>query len=53
MSVTSWKVNRNPARPPGVSRCVALRPSSMSPRPSGGRIPELVAPRARLAQVAC
>ena len=49
MSVTSWNVNRSPARPPGVSRCVALRPISSSPRPSRGAIAELDARARRLA----
>ena len=50
ISVTSWNVIRYPARPPGVSRCVALKPMSIS-RPSGRAMTELEAAGARAGQV--
>jgi len=33
-SVTSWKLNRNPAGPEGVTRCVAPRPISITRPPA-------------------
>ena len=39
ISVTSWNVNRKPARPPGVTRCVGAEPQVDSPRPSGRPVP--------------
>ena len=41
MSVTSWNVNRKPARPPGVWRCVARQADVDLARPSGRSVPEL------------
>ena len=52
MSVTSWNVNRSPARPPGVSRCVARQADLDLAAAVGRPVAELVAPRAAAAQVA-
>ena len=50
--MTSWNVNRKPARPPGVSRCVGAQADLDLARPSRGAVAELDAPRAGAAELA-